>query len=516
MIIRPAGTCFFTEPEPGLGPALTSTYQHGGMALTRRTLLGSAALAGVGTLAGCVNAGRPSGYQPGTPSTPTAAARGLVTAFLTPRPVTLDLGGVMAATWGYADTTPGAVLRATAGDTFRVTVENQLPAETSVHWHGIRLQNAADGVPGLTQEAIAPGGSYTYEFVAPDPGTYFFHPHSGVQLDRGLYAPLIVDDPNEPGGYDHEWIVTLDDWTDGVGQNPDDILAGFQAQNGTVSSGMNHNNMDGGMGHSTDSPLGDAGDVAYPYYLVNGRIPQAPPTFTAKPGQRVRIRFINAGSDTIFRVALGGHTMNVTHTDGFEVERQQTPAFYLAMGERLDVHVTLGDGAFPLVAQAEGKTGRAFAIVRTAGGEAPSATVNLPQFEGRALLATDLRAADSAKLPDRSIDRTFNVELNGQMQPYAWGINGRIFGDDIPMEVLPGERVRMSITNMTMMAHPMHIHGHTWSLPGNGGLRKDTVLVPPMGALAADLEADNPGQWAFHCHNIYHAEIGMMTSLRYR
>ena len=113
------------------------------------------------------------------------------------------------------------------------------------------------------------------------------------------------------------------------------------------------------------------------------------------------------------------------------------------------------------------------------------------------------------------VNRSVDVELNGQMDPYGWGINGRKFGDHEPLEVSADRRVRMSMTNMTMMAHPMHIHGHTWGLPGSGGLRKDTVLVAPMQTIEADLLTDNPGQWMLHCHNIYHAEVGMMTTMRY-
>ena len=195
----------------------------------------------------------------------------------------------------------------------RIHVENALPVETSVHWHGIRLHNGSDGVPGLTQEPVAPAAGFIYEFLAPDPGTYFFHPHSGVQIDRGLYSPLIIGDPAEPGGYDHEWVPVLDDWTD--------------------------------------------------HYLINGRIPRSPRTLTARPGQRARIRIINAAADTLFRVALGGHVMTVTHTDGFPVQPVETRALHLAQGERVDVLVTLGDGVFPLVAAAEGKGGQGVALV---------------------------------------------------------------------------------------------------------------------------------------------------------
>jgi FtsP/CotA-like multicopper oxidase with cupredoxin domain len=492
-------------------------------ALNRRhLLLGATGIAGAGLLSACTSpSNKPGTPAPGSgasrsypaPSLAPAPGRSVVQQALTPRPVTLDLGGLTAKTWAYDDSSMG-VLRGTAGDLFRITVDNQLPASTSVHWHGVRLHHAADGVPGVTQDPIEPGTSFTYEFVAPDPGTFFFHPHSGVQLDRALYAPLIIDDPDEPGAYDDEWIVVLDDWTDGVGRGPDEIFEDFAAENGPVSMGMGHGNMRD-MRHGASSPLGDAGDVDYPHYLINGRVPEAPATFEAKPGQRIRIRIINAASDTIFKLALGGHTMTVTHSDGFPVEPADTAALYIAMGERYDVTVTLRDGTFPLAARPEGKTGTARAVVRTASGDAPSTDAPVPELDGDALLGTQLRAAAQARLPDGEPDDTFDVELNGQMDPYGWGINGRKFGDHEPLDVSPDRRVRMRMTNMTMMAHPMHIHGHTWGLPGSGGLRKDTVLLTPMQTIELNLITDNPGEWMLHCHNIYHAEVGMMTTMRY-
>lgn len=419
-----------------------------------------------------------------------------------------------AASWGYSEELGAPLFRATAGDRLQITVDNELPTSTSVHWHGIRLANAADGVPGVTQTPIEAGQSFTYEFTAPDPGTYFFHPHSGVQIDRGLYAPLIIDDPAEPGGYDAEWIVVLDDWTDGVGTSPDDILASFAAQNGTVTTGMNHGTM-GGMGHgSMNSPLDDAGDVDYPYYLVNGRVPAAPATFSGKPGQRVRIRFVNAAADTIFRIALGGHVLTVTHADGFPVKPTEARSLFIAMGERYDVTVTLADGVFPLVARPEGKNGTGWAVVTTGSGTPPTPGILVSELD-TPLDSRQLSATDAALLPARDPDSTLDLQLNGQMEPYAWGLNGQVFGQDTPLAVTQGQRLRLRMTNMTMMSHPMHIHGHTWGLPGNGGLRKDTVLVLPMQTVEADLQADNPGQWMLHCHNIYHAEIGMMTSLKY-
>ncbi len=489
--------------------------------LTRRNVLfAGLGVASAGALTAC--GGKTTATSAATSSpltipsqTPMSPAPGgtVVNHVLTPRPVTLDLGGVTARTWAYDETLDAPVLRARAGDLLQVRVENKLPTSTSVHWHGIALRQPSDGVPGVTQQPIEAGSSFTYQFVAPDPGTYFFHPHTGVQIDRGLYRPLVIDDPAEPGRYDHEWIITLDDWADGVGTSPDDILAAFKAQNGTVSSGMNHDM--GGMDHGM-SPLGDAGDVTYPHYLVNGRVPAAPRTLTAKPGQKVRLRVVNASSDTIFKLALQGHRLTVTHTDGFPVTPTQASAVYLAMGERLDATITLGDGVFVLQAAPEGKKGTpARAIVRTGSGNVPAPDTRIAELDGKALLTTQLKPADSARLPDRKPDTTLDVALNGQMKPYAWGLNGKRFGEDTPLALSRGQRVRLRMTNITMMAHPMHIHGHTWALPGSDGLRKDTVLIRPMETVEADLQADNPGTWMLHCHNIYHAELGMMTTLRY-
>lgn len=491
----------------------------------RDVLVGGLGLMGAGVLASCgIRSGgsATSSAVSGSFGAPrpmnAAAGQRVVDASLTATETTVDLGsGVTARTWAYGGVVPGKVVRANAGDFIRAKVTNRLPADTTIHWHGVQLRNPADGVPGVTQDPIASGDTFVYEFTAPNAGTHFFHPHVGVQIDRGLYAPLIIDDPGERGDYDDEWIVVLDDWTDGVGQNPDDILAGYQAQNGTLSGmgGMGGGSMPG-MGGSSSSPLGDAGDVDYPYYLINGRVPTAPTSFSSKPGRRIRIRLINAGADTIFKVALGGHQMTVTHSDGYPVVPRTTRSLYIAMGERYDVIVTAGDGVFPLVADAEGKSGQALALLRTAAGTAPSAMVHPTELDSAALLgASDLTAADSAQLPAKNPDGTLIVQLDGQMTPYAWGINGKKYGADTPMTVHADQRVRMRMTNMTAMVHPMHIHGHSWALLASGGLRKDTVLIRPMETIVADFQADNPGDWAFHCHNIYHAEVGMMTTVRY-
>jgi multicopper oxidase len=192
-----------------------------------------------------------------------------------------------------------------------------------------------------------------------------------------------------------------------------------------------------------------------------------------------------------------------------------TDALLIGMGERVDVTVDLADGVFPLVANAEGKTGGAFAVVRTGPGSRPAIDTVVPELGMRTLLGTDLAGAASVRLDERSVDRRHDLALGGSMAPYRWTINAETFPDAAPLPVTAGERVRLRFVNQTMMFHPMHLHGHTFSLV-DGAARKDTVIVRPMQALEVDLDANNPGQWAVHCHNIYHAESGMMTTLSYR
>jgi FtsP/CotA-like multicopper oxidase with cupredoxin domain len=527
------------------------SFLRGGMA--------AAALGTVGASAACSSspaapAGSPASagasgsglIGPGSPQVAAAeAARHgtgrVVPAVLDAVPGPVDLGGVTVRTWSYQGEVPGPEIRVRKGDIVQARLVNKLPDPTTVHWHGIAIRDDMDGVPGITQAPVAAGRDFTYRFTAADPGTYWYHPHVGVQLDRGMYGPLIVEDPAEPGAYDHEWTVVLDDWIDGTGYTPDQVLAalrnGMSGMSMTGSSPSPSMSGMSGMGSSTavgagmsgpvlsgaSSPLlgGDAGDVRYAYYLINGRVRTAPRTFTAKPRQRVRIRFINAAADTAFRVALGGHTMTVTHTDGYPVNPVQASALLLGMGERYDVQVTLDDGVFPLTALAEGKASTALALVRTgAGAAAPPATVRPAELDRVLTGYSALRPAASAALPSRTPDVTHRLELTGGMARYNWGINGMSLDMAEPgalrFMMRQGQRVRVVFANTTTMYHPMHVHGHTFALSGTG-TRKDTVIVLPNQEVACDFDADNPGQWMAHCHNLYHAaESGMMAVLGYQ
>ncbi|CAN5484136.1 multicopper oxidase family protein [soil metagenome] len=440
----------------------------------------------------------------------------VVTRTLTAGPATVDLGGRVVSTWAYDGSVAGPEIRVTAGDELRVRLINDLPEATTVHWHGIALRNDMDGVPDLTMPAVAAGASFDYSFVVPDPGTIWLHPHAGIQLDYGMQAALIVEDPHEPGAYDQEVVLVLDDWTDGWGESPTDLLAGFSRDGMGAMSGMGGSMMGSG---STAEPLGsDTGDVAYPAHLINGRLPSDPFTVTAAPGVRIRFRLINASGDTAYRFAIDGHRLVVTHTDGYAVEAFEVDTLILGMGERYDVVVTVGDGAFPIVAAPEGKDDpSALAVLRSTSGDAPTGSERPVELDGQLLSYGDLRPTAAAVLESRGVDRELAMTLEMADGGRQWLINGAVFADREPLYVAQGERVRLTISNRSMMFHPMHLHGHTFALsgPAGTGIRKDTVNVLPMQTVTLDLQADNPGQWMAHCHNAYHAELGMMTVLSY-
>jgi FtsP/CotA-like multicopper oxidase with cupredoxin domain len=313
-------------------------------------------------------------------------------------------------------------------------------------------------------------------------------------------------------------VLVLDDWIDGWGDSPDQILE--RARRDGIGGMHGMDGMDGMGMPSAEQPLGsDTGDILYPAHLINGRLPTAPHVITTSPGRRLRLRIINAGSDTPYRFAVGGHRLTVTHTDGFPVEPVGVDTVIIGMGERYDVVITAGDGVFPIVATPEGKEDpAALALLRTSSGSGPAVDTRPAELGGRLLSYRDLITSPGAALAARKPDRQLEMILTMADGGRRWLINGRAYGDHEPLPVKAGERVRVIMTNQSMMFHPMHLHGHTFALtrPDGRGIRKDTVNVLPMQQLAVDLEADNPGQWLAHCHNVYHMELGMMTTLSYR
>jgi FtsP/CotA-like multicopper oxidase with cupredoxin domain len=481
-----------------------------------------------------------------------------VTASLTAQQTEIDLGGITARTLAYGNTIPGPLIRANIGDELAITVTNRLDQPTSLHWHGIVLRNDMDGVEPATPN-IPAGQDFTFKFSVPNAGTYWAHPHVGLEEDMGLYLPVIVDDPTEPGNYDAEWIVVMDDWTDGVGKSPQQLYEALTSPNkptmqnmpaatptttttpttGTTTSTNKTTTTTGTTGTTSTSTAtgmpgmpgmpasevgtsdllgGDAGDIAYPYYLINGRVPTAATTFSAKPAQRIRIRFINSGSDTAFRVALAGHSMTVTHTDGYPVVPTQVDALLIGMAERYDVIVTAADGVFPLVAAAEGKNAVARALLVTGSGSQPDPQFRPTELTKRVGTLEMFTATTSVNLGAAEPNLNLPVLLGGDMAKYVWTINGEPYSKTDPLHVRQGQRPTITFDNSTMMYHPIHLHGHTFQVikaDGAPGARKDTVIVLPKQKINAVLVADNPGLWMLHCHNTYHAYAGMQTRLDY-
>ena len=444
-------------------------------------------------------------------------------------PLELELGGRRVSTWGYNGGLPGPEIRVRQGDTLRAAVSNRLPEGTSVHWHGVPLPNEMDGVPDVTQPPIEPEESFTYEFVANAPGTYIYHSHSGLQLDRGLYGALIVEPTEETLSYDREFVLTLDDWLDGMPGTPEDALeelrsgesamAGMEMESSEGTSGME------GMAGMDDEQGGDIPadlpqDIVYPLYLINGKPADAPEEFEVREGEKVRLRLINPSAATIYRVALAGHRMTVTHADGQPVEPVEADVVRIGMGERYDVLVDADNpGVWQLAARAEGTEEVARALFRYEGstGEPPPA-VELPsELDGELLLYGMLRAAPEASVPpDGEPDEVVPITLGGDEEEYVWTINDQVFEEADPIPIGRDQHVRFEFENTTEMPHPMHLHGHFFQVDnGTGrGPMKDTVLVEPNQKLAIDWVSDNPGDWAFHCHQAYHQEAGMMRVVR--
>jgi len=521
--------------------------------LGRRRFLGlSVAGAAAAALAACTNTQVPAGLADRVMSTDPlvadyearrASSGKTVTQALAAGSLQATVAGKPVTTWGYNNGINAPTIRATAGDRLQVTLANQLKDPTSIHWHGLALRNDQDGVPGITQDPVAAGAGFSYDFRLAHPGTYWYHSHVEMQRERALYGALIIEDPAEKLTYDRDWVIVLDDWMDGITGTPDDVLkelSGGMSMSGTSMPGMDHGSMSGSMeaspspsgpdgsmgmgmkhmlmGSRSDFLGGDAGDVSYPYHLFNSKAPEQAEILTASPGQVIRLRIINAAGDTAYRVGIPGQKITLTHTDGFPAVHQDVDAVVLGMGERIDALLTVRDGFTPVMALPEGKIGQALGFISTGTGRQPLPAVLPDTLDGTVVDGGQLKADPAVTLASKTPDRTHELHLTGGMMKYDWGINGHRFDMTKPFEdafeIKAGERVAVKFINDTDMWHPMHVHGHTFQI-SDGGARKDTVIVRAKQAVTVIFDADNPGQWLTHCHNAYHAERGMMGVFSY-
>lgn len=487
---------------------------HATHTTSRRALLTAGGLGLLG-LAGCITAPDfPLGRPTPTPRPPVEGPADSHVE-LSASTALADPTAAGSASWGYGSPL-GPELRVTEGDVLRVDLTNDLPEPTTVHWHGIPLSNPMDGVPGVTQPAIEPGESFTYQFRAEPAGTYFYHSHVGLQLDRGLLGPLVVEERDPHVAFDRDVVVVFDDALRGAPSLPTDVTGFGPGGTGTPwTGGRGPGGMGPGVGPGGMGP-GMMTDARPPYvgHLVDGRFPNDPAEFSVREGERFRFRFVNASAATTYRVRLAGHTLRVSHADGRPVAPVDVDSFVFGAGERYDAVVTMANpGTWELRATPlDAAEPPARAVVRYEG-EGTSQSPQPPSGGGRELRYADLVAESPLDGIDGRPDRTFDLGLSRGAGGYVWTMGGQAYPEADPLRVRTGEHVRVRLTNQSPVLHPMHLHGHFFRV---GDAVKDTVLVPPfMGQTTLDFVADNPGAWFFHCHNVYHMESGMARVVRY-
>ncbi|VVP21023.1 Copper resistance protein A [Pseudomonas fluorescens] len=490
---------------------------------------------------------------------------------------------------------PGPLLRWREGDTVTLRVKNRLKENTSIHWHGILLPANMDGVPGLSFHGIEPGGMYVYTFQLRQNGTYWYHSHSGLQEQSGVYGPLVIDAKEpEPFQYDRDYVVMLTDWTD---EDPASLMNTLKKQSDyynynkrTVGDFIHDVSEKGWASTVTDrkmwaemkmnpTDLADVSGATYTF-LMNGQAPDSNWTGVFGPGEKLRLRFINGSAMTYFDVRIPGLKMMVVAADGQHVKPVSVDEFRIAVAETFDVIVEPTEAAYTLFAQSMDRTGFARGTLAAKAG----LSAQVPPLDRRPLVTmddmgmggmdhgsmagmdhsamampgmqshpetekdnplVDMQAMTTApKLDDpglglrnngrrvltysdlrstfedpdgRDPSRTIELHLTGHMEKFAWSFNGVKFSDAEPVRLKYGERVRVVLVNDTMMTHPIHLHGMWSDLEDENGqfmVRKHTIDMPPGSRRSYRVTADALGRWAYHCHLLYHMEMGMFREVR--
>jgi CopA family copper-resistance protein len=496
-------------------------------------------------------------------------------------------------------TVPGPLVRLKEGQKVRLSVTNHLDEETSIHWHGLLVPFEMDGVPGVSFPGIKPGETFVYEFTVRQSGTYWYHSHSGLQEQEGHYAPIVIDPAGpDPVAYDREHVVVLSDYSF---MHPHTIFQRMKGQGGVFNfqkqtlvgllAGKDQTfaeRVEWGRMRMDSTDISDVTGAAYKF-LINGHGPQDNWTGLFTPGERVRLRFVNAGAQTIFNVRIPGLKLSVVAADGQDVRPVEVDEFQIGNAETYDIIVQpTEDRAYTLVAEAVDRSGMGRATLAPRAGmtaavpplrERPLATMRdmgmdmsggeggpptapgmaparargsdlmghsmdmmnasgAPQVQmgpgvqmiasmpvdrtgepgqglesvgHRVLVYTDLIALEPN--PDtRAPTRAMEIRLTGNMERFMWGFDGRKFSEKPkPYTLRTGERVRITLVNDTMMTHPIHLHGHFFELvhgPVGHMPRKHTVNVLPGGKVTFDVTGE-AGDWAFHCHMLYHMHAGM-------
>jgi FtsP/CotA-like multicopper oxidase with cupredoxin domain len=405
--------------------------------------------------------------------------------------------------WSYDGTIPGPMIRVPQGARVQQTLVNELDVPTSIHWHGIRIDNAMDGVAGLTQPPVAPSEEYTYDFAVPDAGTYWYHAHmnSMEQVGRGLSGPLIIDEATPPD-VDRDEVLMLNDWL-------------LDPETGAFSEPFSHPMM---MSHGgrTGNLIGVNGDFAY--------------AMTSRTGERLRLRLINAANARIFVLRLQGMEGWTVALDGMPLDTPDPigEEIILAPAQRVDLIVDV-------TATADQPAGVLMSL-NSDGWEALVEMTVSGSTDRRPDAPEPLPANTNTALPDLSQAQQFDLVMEGgamagmESAVYQgetldfralidrgqfWALSGQAGMSETPFASLTqGDVARVTLTNRTAFPHAMHLHGmHFREVRDDGSLGplRDTILSFPEQPLEIAFVADNPGKWLFHCHMLAHAASGMNT-----
>ncbi len=448
---------------------------------------------------------------------------------------TLDVNGRAARVFGLIGPDGKSGLTLAPGERFNVELTNAAGAPTLIHWHGQIPPWTEDGFPWPQMPALPAGTTRRYDFQ-PIPGTYWMHSHHGLQEQSLMTAPLIVRSDAELREDRQEIVMMLHDFSFRApeellaaltGTTPEEAARMASRTENVPSPAVNAQTVaSAGMAQMAmpamqmDGKAPDLTDVDYDAFLANDRALSDPEVVRVSPAARVRLRIINAASSSQFWIDLGALTGQIVAVDGHAVHPVAGARFPLATAQRLDILLDLpGPGSFPVLAQVEGKRARAGIVLATAGAQTSrieDASAASPALDNS--LEARLSAIDAP--PARQPDLVHQITFTGNMRPYSWALNGQYWPDIVPLMLRKGQRVEIELINQTPMPHPMHLHGHAFqviALDGKpvAGAVRDTLLVPPLGNVRFAFDADNPGRWGFHCHNLYHMATGMITEFRY-
>ena len=447
----------------------------------------------------------------------------------------LDVKGRAATVFGLAGPS-GQGLVLDPGQRFRVDLTNELQEPTLIHWHGQIPPNEQDGVPDMPMPMLRPGESRSYDFEAMA-GSFWMHSHVPMQEIQLLAAPLIVRSRQDLAADRQEVTLFLHDF---AFKSSEEVMAeirqghggghGQPAEGHSMAPTMEHMDMDhAAMGHGSSgggSIIGmdmDLNDYNWDAYLANDRTLADPEVIRVERGGRIRLRVINAASATVFFIDTGKVSGQLVAVDGHAIRPVAGNSFGLAMGQRLDLELDLPTetGSWPILALREGARERTGIVLATADAQIAKipelADEQAPAFDTD--LSQELQLEALEYLPERTVGRSRMIMLGGTMDPYRWTIDGAVWGEHRPVIAETGERVQLSFHNMSMMGHPMHLHGHVFQVVGiNGrkvnGARRDTVYVPPMSMVTVALDAGEAARWMLHCHHMPHLETGMMTEFQ--